>query len=84
MASSAALFLMLAAAAGGQTIDLSRDSLQPYQAASHGVEPGGNAQGFAYSVALPEGRYRVTLQLGEQARAGDTTCLLYTSPSPRD
>ncbi|MEQ6332260.1 rhamnogalacturonan acetylesterase [Sphingobium sp. MK2] len=73
MPSSAALFLMLAAAAGGQTIDLNRDSLQPYQAANHGVEPGGSAQGFAYSIALPEGRYRVTLQLGDQARAGDTT-----------
>lgn len=73
MPSNAALFLMLAAAAGGQTIVLNRDSLQPYQAASHGVEPGGNAQGFAYSIALPEGRYRVTLRLGDRTRAGDTT-----------
>ncbi|WP_443018366.1 rhamnogalacturonan acetylesterase [Sphingobium sp. Ant17] len=73
MPSSAALFLLLTATSGAQTIDLRTDTLQPYQVGSHGVEPGSSARGFVYSIALPEGRYRVTLRLGDRAQAGDTT-----------
>ncbi|MES2158491.1 MAG: rhamnogalacturonan acetylesterase [Pseudomonadota bacterium] len=78
MPSSAIIALMLSAAApsGAQTIDLSPgspDRTQPYEQGGHGMEPGSSDAGFLYSIALPEGRYRVTVQLGDAKRAGNTT-----------
>ena len=71
-----ALMLSAAAAPGAQTIDLSPgspDRTRPYEPGSHGVEPGGSEAGFLYSIALPEGRYRVTVHLGDTSRAATTT-----------
>lgn len=74
---SAALALMLSATplAATQNFDLRPESAErqrPYEAGDHGVEPGGGADGFLFSVALPQGDYRVTLTLGG-TQAGDTT-----------
>jgi lysophospholipase L1-like esterase len=65
-----------AAAPGPQTFDLSDMSplrRQLYQAGGHGMEPGGTASDYLFSMALPEGNYRVTLRLGNARAAGDTT-----------
>ena len=45
----------------------------PYQPGGHGYEPGATERGFLFSVAVPEGNYRVTVQLGDRRRAGVTT-----------
>ena len=37
------------------------------------MEPGGAADDYLFSVALPPGNYRVTVRLGDPARASDTT-----------
>lgn len=37
------------------------------------TEPGQSSQPFFFSVALPEGNYRVTVTLGDSASASDTT-----------
>ena len=37
------------------------------------MEPGGAADDYLVSVALPPGNYRVTVRLGDPVRAGDTT-----------
>lgn len=74
MSSSAALVLMLTLAA--QSYDLSPGSPERnhvFGADGHGVEPGARDDGFAYSLKLPEGNYRVTLTLGDRAAASDTT-----------
>jgi lysophospholipase L1-like esterase len=58
-----------------QRFDLRPESIerrQPYETGGHGAEPGDSARGFLFSVALPEGDYRVTLTLGGN-QAGDTT-----------
>ncbi|RZF64940.1 rhamnogalacturonan acetylesterase [Sphingomonas populi] len=77
MPASAAFALLLAAAspAGVQHFDLSASApdRQPYRAGGHGVEPGGSRTDFAFSVAVPEGLYRVTVRLGDQHVAGETT-----------
>lgn len=71
------LTLMAAAAAPAPLqFDLSDGSAlrrQSYQAGGHGMEPGGAADDYLFSVALPPGNYRVTVRLGDSARAGDTT-----------
>ncbi|KQM99329.1 rhamnogalacturonan acetylesterase [Sphingobium sp. Leaf26] len=74
---SAALVLMLSVTPlmATHSFDLRPESAErqrPYEAGGHGVEPGGSADGFLYSVALPQGDYRVTLTLGGN-RAGETT-----------
>jgi lysophospholipase L1-like esterase len=74
----AALAMMLTAAApqGGQSFDLRPDSAERqrvYAPGGHGVEPGAQAQGFLFSVALPQGDYRVTVRFGDARQAGDTT-----------
>lgn len=79
MPSSAILALLLASAASassGQNFDLSAGSPErqrPYERGGHGMEPGGTDRDLLFSVALPEGTYRVTVRLGDAARAGDTT-----------
>jgi lysophospholipase L1-like esterase len=73
------LILMLMAAAAAPAplqFDLSDGSAlrrQSYRAGGHGMEPGGAANDYLFSVALPPGNYRVTVRLGDPARAGDTT-----------
>ena len=71
------LSLMAAAAAPAPLhFDLSDGSAlrrQSYRAGGHGMEPGGAADDYLFSVALPPGNYRVTVRLGDPARAGDTT-----------
>lgn len=77
MPPSPLLLLMAAAAApGSQTFDLSAASSlrqQVYQPGGHGMEPGGAPSDYLFSIALPEGNYRVTLRLGDARAAGDTT-----------
>jgi len=77
MPSSAALALMLTMATPGSTqFDLSASAPERhhlYEAGGHGMEPGGSENGFRFSVALPQGDYRVTLTLGDRRVAGDTT-----------
>ncbi|MDF0487328.1 rhamnogalacturonan acetylesterase [Sphingomonas sp. H39-1-10] len=74
---NAAFALMLAAAspAGALHFDLSANApdRQPYRAGGHGVEPGGSAADFAFSVAVPEGLYRVTVRLGDRRVAAEAT-----------
>ncbi|WP_088184875.1 rhamnogalacturonan acetylesterase [Sphingobium sp. Z007] len=70
--------LMLAAAPPPttQSFDLRPGSAEwrhPYAHGGHGVETGGTAQGFLFSVALPEGDYRVTVRLGDDRQPGDTS-----------
>lgn len=72
------LTLMLAAAslAATQSFDLRLGSAEwqhPYAHGGHGVEEGGTAEGFLFSVALPEGDYRVTVRLGTSRQPGDTS-----------
>ncbi len=74
MSSGAAFALMLAVTT--QSYDLSPKSPErshAFGADGHGIEPGGNADAFAYSLTLPEGNYRVTVTLGDKAAAGNTT-----------
>jgi len=77
MPASAAFALLLAAAspAGALHFDLSANApdQQPYRAGGHGIEPGGSRTDFAFSVAVPEGLYRVTVRLGDRHVAGETT-----------
>lgn len=56
-------------AATGQFVP--RDHL--YRKGSFGFEPGGTADGFLFSAAVPEGTYRVTVRLGNAKAAGETT-----------
>jgi lysophospholipase L1-like esterase len=44
-----------------------------YDVGGHGMEADASATGFAFSVAVPEGNYRVTLRLGDAKAPGDTT-----------
>lgn len=71
---NAALALMLTTTPlPAQSFDLragSADRQRVYAKGGHGVEPGETVQGFLFSVALPEGDYRVTVRL---RGAGDTT-----------
>lgn len=74
MSPCAVLALMLTLAA--QTHDISSGSPERshrYGRDGHGVEPDAVEEGFAYSLALPEGRYRVTVTLGDRMVAGNTT-----------
>ncbi len=78
MPSSALLALMLAgtAAAPPQQFDLrpqSPERQRVYAPGGHGMEPGATDDAFLFSVAVPDGTYRVTLRLGDARRAGDTT-----------
>ncbi|HUD94812.1 rhamnogalacturonan acetylesterase [Sphingobium sp.] len=72
------LLLIMAAAAAPETrtFDLSTASplrQQVYRPGGHGMEPGGTPSDYLFSVALPEGNYRVTVRLGDTRAAGDTT-----------
>ncbi|NWK97699.1 rhamnogalacturonan acetylesterase [Sphingobium lactosutens] len=70
------LLLLMAAAAAPQTFDLNAASplrQQAYQPGGHGMEPGSTASDYLFSVALPEGNYRVTVRLGDARAAGNTT-----------
>lgn len=74
MSASTVLALLLTLAA--QTHDISPGSPERshrYGRDGHGVEPGAVDGGFAYSLALPEGRYRVTVTLGDKMVAGNTS-----------
>jgi lysophospholipase L1-like esterase len=73
-----ALALMLTAASlpATQSFDLRPESAERqrlYEKGGHGMEPGGDAQAFLFSVALPEGDYRVTVRLGDRRQAGNMT-----------
>ena len=73
-----ALTLLLAASGGAAPLhfDLSSGSAERanvYEKGGHGMEPGGTATDHLFSVALPEGNYRVTLRLGSRQSAGNTT-----------
>nr|WP_240502001.1 rhamnogalacturonan acetylesterase [Sphingomonas panacis] len=74
---SAAVALLLAAASPAAALhfDLSANTpdRQPYQVGGHGIEPGGSSTDFAFSVAVPEGLYRVTVRLGDPRVTGETT-----------
>lgn len=73
---STALALLLSAAPASLHFDLSSDSAErqrPYRRGGHGMEPGGSKEGYLFSVALPEGNYRVTIRLGDNKSAGRTT-----------
>jgi lysophospholipase L1-like esterase len=73
---NAALALMMTAFHPLPAYDLSAGSPErsrPYQVGGHGIEPGATATGFLFSVAVPEGNYRVILRLGDARAAGDTT-----------
>lgn len=70
------ILALAAAAAVPQSFDLSTTSpihRQTYQSGGHGMEPGGTPSDYLFSVALPEGNYRVTVRLGDARAAGDTT-----------
>jgi lysophospholipase L1-like esterase len=54
-----------------QGTQVSRDHL--YGSDGYGFEPGGSADGFLFSAAVPEGTYRVTVRLGDAKSAGETT-----------
>lgn len=75
---------MLAAVTGGQTFDLSPGAPartgsvavadgMPYQPGGFGYEPGGRGRERLFSVAVPEGNYRVTVRLGDGRVASRTT-----------
>lgn len=49
------------------------EQMAAYRAGGNGVERRGPSGAFLYSVALPEGIYRVTLTLGDKRGAGNTT-----------
>lgn len=75
MPTSALLALMLATAAPIQ-FGLSADSPErqrTFEVGGHGMEPGGSEKSFLFSVAVPEGRYRVTVTLGDRRMPGSTT-----------
>ncbi len=73
------LLVLLATAAAAptpMTYDLSagsRDREHVYRTGHSGMEPGGTASDFLFSVALPEGNYRVSVRLGNPRSAGNTT-----------
>lgn len=77
LSTSLALILMAGSSiAAPQSFDLSSSSATrqtPYQAGGHGMEPGSTADDFLFSVAVPDGTYRVTLKLGDRKAAGETT-----------
>lgn len=71
-----AMMLAIASPTATRSFDLrpgSPERQRPYETGGHGVEPGSGAQAFLFSVALPEGDYRVTVRLGDERKAGDTT-----------
>lgn len=76
---SPALALVLTASvAASPTIDIdlggrSPEQMPVYRAGGSGVERRDESGEFLYSVALPEGLYRVTLTLGDRRSAGRTT-----------
>ena len=70
------LIAMTAAAPASLHFDLSDRSPQRhqvYQPGGHGMEPGATERDYLFSVALPEGNYRVTVRLGSRTSAGDTS-----------
>lgn len=72
------LLLIMAAAAAPTPLTFDLGSASPlrrqsYQAGGHGMEPGGTESAYLFSVALPEGNYRVTVRLGDTRSAGNTT-----------
>jgi len=78
LSSALALFLMAGAPSQPSvlTFDLSPGSVErqtPYRAGGHGMEPGSTDSDFLFSVAVPDGTYRVTLTLGDRKMAGETT-----------
>ena len=84
MSLSTALALLLMAAsptaaaepAFPMNFDLSNGSTErqtPYRTGNHGMESHGTASDFLFSVAVPDGTYRVTVRLGASDAAGDTT-----------
>ncbi|WP_333574318.1 rhamnogalacturonan acetylesterase [Sphingomonas sp.] len=75
---------ILAAVTGPQTFDLAPGAPPqpgsvavaegtPYQPGGHGYEPGGQARERLFSVAVPEGNYRVTVRLGDAKAPSRTT-----------
>jgi lysophospholipase L1-like esterase len=44
-----------------------------YESGRYGFEPGGTEESFLFSIAVPEGNYRVTLRLGDRRSAGLTS-----------
>lgn len=44
-----------------------------YEMGGYGFEPGATDAGFLFSVAVPEGNYRVTVRLGDRLSAGFTS-----------
>ncbi|KEZ18874.1 Lysophospholipase L1-like esterase precursor [Sphingobium yanoikuyae] len=77
LSTSLALILMAGSSiAAPQSFDLSSGSATrqtPYQAGGLGMEPGSTDDDFLFSVAVPDGTYRVTLKLGDRKAAGETT-----------
>lgn len=78
------MLAMLAMTSGPQTFDLApgapaqRDSVavaagKAYAPGGFGYEPGSGARERLFSVALPEGNYRVTVRLGDARAPGVTT-----------
>lgn len=75
MAIAAALALMLGGPAplAALRFDLrpgSAERQRVYAKGGHGMEPNATERDWLFSVALPEGNYRVTLRLGDQRAAG--------------
>lgn len=83
MSLTTALALTLASATGGAApgapvidIDLAGKTLEEmpaYRPGGSGIEKRDPSGAYLYSVALPEGIYRVTLTLGDKRSAGKTT-----------
>ncbi len=78
------MLAMLAVVTGPQTFDLAPGAPArpgsvavaegtPYQPGGFGYEPGGRSRERLFSVAVPEGNYRVTVRLGDARVAGRTT-----------
>lgn len=65
------------------TFALGKDAMRPgtpvvsrqhlYEMGGYGFEPGATDAGFLFSVAVPEGNYRVTVRLGDRQSAGLTS-----------
>ncbi|MHA6718626.1 rhamnogalacturonan acetylesterase [Sphingomonas sp. RS6] len=78
------MLAMLAAVTGPQTFDLAPGAPPqpgsvtvaegtPYRPGAYGYEPGGQGRERLFSVAVPEGNYRVTVRLGDTHAAATTT-----------
>lgn len=78
------MLAMLAAVTGPQTFDLAPGAPPrpgsvavaegtPYRPGAYGYEPGGQGRQRLFSVAVPEGNYRVTVRLGDAHAAATTT-----------